>query len=572
MSTVSPSNDQQLDRAALAALYEETFKNLEEGTITEGRIVAVTKDKVVVDIGYKSEGMIQNDQFSTEELQNIKVGDRLQVYIEECEDDDGNLVLSKEKADKMKIWEELEKLFNDGKSIDGKIVARIKGGMMVDIGVKAFLPGSQIDLHPVRDLDGLVGRTFPLKIIKINHRRGNVVVSRRVLLEETRDSKRKTTLSTLKEGQLIQGQVKNITDYGAFIDLGGIDGLLHITDMSWGRVGHPSEMFNIGDKVEVSVLKYDRETGRISLGLKQKSADPWTGVATKYAIGTRVRGRVVSLTDYGAFIELEPGVEGLVHVSVMSWTHEVRHPSRVVSIGDQVEAAVLNVDPASRKISLGMKQTAPNPWDMVEGKYAIGTHIEGKVKSLTDFGAFVGLEEGIDGLIHISDMSWTKHIKHPSELFKKGQKVEAVVLRIDKEKERLSLGYKQLKSDPWDEEIPNRYAVGDVAVGKISKVADFGIFVELDGGVEGLIHISETGLDPQAKLEEKFKLQDEVTAKIIKVDREERKIALSLRDHLMDSDRRTVDEYHATQGALDQSLGRAAKQSRKRSQDEDDKV
>lgn len=571
MSTVSPSSDQQLDRAALAALYEETFKNLEEGTITEGRVVAVTKDKVVVDIGYKSEGMIPNDQFSTEELQNIKVGDRLQVYIEECEDADGNLVLSKEKADKMKIWEELEKLFNDGKSIDGKIVARIKGGMMVDIGVKAFLPGSQIDLHPVRDLDGLVGRTFPLKIIKINHRRGNVVVSRRVLLEETRDSKRKTTLSTLKEGQLIHGVVKNITDYGAFIDLGGIDGLLHITDMSWGRVGHPSEMFNIGDKVEVSVLKYDRETGRISLGLKQKSADPWTGVASKYAIGTRVRGRVVSLTDYGAFIELEPGVEGLVHVSVMSWTHEVRHPSRVVSIGDQVEAAVLNVDQASRKISLGMKQTAPNPWDMVEGKYAIGTRIEGKVKSLTDFGAFVGLEEGIDGLIHISDMSWTKHIKHPSELFKKGQKVEAVVLRIDKEKERLSLGYKQLKSDPWDDEIPNRYAVGDVAVGKVSKVADFGIFVELDGGVEGLIHISEAGLDQQAKLEEKFKLQDEVTAKIIKVDREERKIALSLRDHQMDSDRRTVDEYHATQGALDQSLGRAAKQNRKRGQAEDDK-
>ncbi|MEY4705081.1 MAG: ribosomal subunit protein [Nitrospirota bacterium] len=571
MSTASPSSEQQLDRAALAALYEETFKNLEEGTITEGRVVAVTKDKVVVDIGYKSEGMIPNDQFSTEELQAIKVGDRLQVYIEECEDADGNLVLSKEKADKMKIWEELEKLFNEEKSIDGKIVARIKGGMMVDIGVKAFLPGSQIDLHPVRDLDGLVGRTFPLKIIKINHRRGNVVVSRRVLLEETRDSKRKNTLSTLKEGQLIQGVVKNITDYGAFIDLGGIDGLLHITDMSWGRVGHPSEMFNIGDKVEVSVLKYDRETGRISLGLKQKSADPWTGVAGKYPTGTRVKGRVVSLTDYGAFIELEPGVEGLVHVSEMSWTHEVRHPSRVVSIGDQVEAAVLNVDPGSRKISLGMKQTAPNPWDMVEGKYAIGTRIEGKVKSLTDFGAFVGLEEGIDGLIHISDMSWTKHIKHPSELFKKGQKVEAVVLRIDKEKERLSLGYKQLGSDPWDAEIPSRYGVGDVAVGKVSKIADFGIFVELDGGVEGLIHISEAGLDQQAKLEEKFKLGDEVTAKIIKVDREERKIALSLRDHQSDSDRRQVDEYHSTQGTLDQSLGRAAKQSRKRSQAEDEK-
>ncbi|HEY5627822.1 MAG TPA: 30S ribosomal protein S1 [Nitrospira sp.] len=570
MTTVSKSGEQQLDREALAALYEETFKNLEEGTITEGCVVALTKDKVVVDIGYKSEGMIPSDQFSSEDLQNIKIGDRLQVYIEECEDQDGNLVLSKEKADKMKIWEELETLFKDEKSIDGKVVSRIKGGMMVDIGVKAFLPGSQIDLHPVRDLDGLVGRTFPMKIIKINHRRGNVVVSRRVLLEETRDKKRQTTLSTLKEGQLIQGMVKNITDYGAFIDLGGIDGLLHITDMSWGRVGHPSEMFNVGDRVEVSVLKYDRETGRISLGLKQKSADPWTNVGGKYPIGTRVKGRVVSLTDYGAFVELEPGVEGLVHVSEMSWTHEVRHPSRLVAIGDQVEAAVLNVDPGSRKISLGMKQTAPNPWDMVEGKYPAGTRIEGKVKSLTDFGAFIGLDEGIDGLIHISDMSWTKHIKHPSELFKKGQKVEAVVLRIDKEKERLSLGYKQLSQDPWDGEIPDRYRVGDSTSGKVSKVADFGIFVELDGGVEGLIHISEAGLDQSVKLEEKFKLQDDVTAKIIKVDREERKIALSLRDHQMDVDRRQVDEYHSTQGAIDQTLGRAAKQSRKRGSAEDE--
>jgi small subunit ribosomal protein S1 len=568
---VSKSNEQQLDREALAALYEETFKNLEEGTITEGRVVALTKDKVVVDIGYKSEGMIPSDQFSHEDLQNIKIDDRIQVYIEECEDADGNLVLSKEKADKMKIWEELEKLYKEEKSIDGKVVSRIKGGMMVDIGVKAFLPGSQIDLHPVRDLDGLVGRTFPMKIIKINHRRGNVVVSRRVLLEETRDKKRQTTLATLKEGQLIQGMVKNITDYGAFIDLGGIDGLLHITDMSWGRVGHPSEMFNVGDRVEVSVLKYDRETGRISLGLKQKSADPWTNVAGKYPIGTRVKGRVVSLTDYGAFVELEPGVEGLVHVSEMSWTHEVRHPSRVVAIGDQVEAAVLNVDPASRKISLGMKQTAPNPWDMVEGKYPIGTRIEGKVKSLTDFGAFIGLDEGIDGLIHISDMSWTKHIKHPSELFKKGQKVEAVVLRIDKEKERLSLGYKQLSRDPWDDEIPGRYRVGDSTTGKVTKMADFGIFVELEGGIEGLIHISEAGLDQSGKLEEKFKLQDEVTAKIIKVDREERKIALSLRDHQLDSERRHVDEYHASQGALDQSLGRAAKQSRRRGAADDEK-
>jgi small subunit ribosomal protein S1 len=442
--------------------------------------------------------------------------------------------------------------------------------LAVDIGVRAFLPGSQIDVRPVRNLDALKGQELRMRVIKVNKKRGNIVLSRKVLLEEENAEKKRTTLDTLAEGKALRGSVKNLTDYGAFIDLGGIDGLLHITDMSWGRVTHPSEVVKVGDEIDVVVLKYDPATERVSLGHKQLVADPWSNVIERYPVGIRVTGKVVSLTDYGAFIELEPGVEGLVHVSVMSWTHEVRHPSRVVSIGDQVEAAVLNVDPASRKISLGMKQTAPNPWDMVEGTYAIGTRIEGKVKSLTDFGAFVGLEEGIDGLIHISDMSWTKHIKHPSELFKKGQKVEAVVLRIDKEKERLSLGYKQLRNDPWDDEIPNRYAVGDVAVGKVSKVADFGIFVELDGGVEGLIHISEAGLDPQAKLEEKFKLQDEVTAKIIKVDREERKIALSLRDHQMDSDRRKVDEYHAAQGALDQSLGRAAKQNRKRGPAEDD--
>jgi len=558
-----------MDKDALAALYEETFRNFEEGTIIEGRIVAVGKGRVVVDIGYKSEGIIPADQFNNEELEGLKVNDRLAVYIEEREDADGNLILSKEKADKMKVWEDLEKAFNEERIVDGKILSRIKGGMMVDIGVKAFLPGSQIDLHPIRDLDGLVGKSFPLKIIKINHRRGNVVVSRRVLLEESRDKKRQTTLANLKEGQLVPGIVKNITEYGAFIDLGGIDGLLHITDMSWGRVGHPSEMFVVGDRVEVMVLKYDRETGRISLGLKQKGSDPWASVAAKYPIGTRVNGKVVSLTDYGAFIELEPGVEGLVHVSEMSWSHEVRHPSRLVSVGDQVEAAVLNIEPGSRKISLGMKQTAPNPWDMVEAKYPAGTRIQGKVKSLTDFGAFIGLDEGIDGLIHISDMSWTRHIKHPSELFKKAQAVEAVVLRIDKEKERLSLGYKQLSRDPWEVDIPERYRVGASVTGKVSKLTDFGAFIELEGGVEGLIHISEANLQQPARLEEKFKPQDEVTAKIIKVDREERKIALSLREHQMDTDRQHVDEYHASQGTVDQTLGRAAKKSKKRTDHEE---
>ena len=567
MSTAAPQT-KKMDRSAMEALYAESFRNIEEGTIVEGRIVAIGKDKIVVDIGYKSEGLIPLDQFPPDELKALKVNDRLQVYIENTEDSEGNLILSKEKADKMKIWEDLEKIFKDEKSVEGRILSKIKGGMMVDIGVKAFLPGSQIDLHPVRDLDGLIGKVFPMKIIKINHRRGNVVVSRRVLLEETRDRNRQTTLANLKEGQLIQGMVKNITDYGAFIDLGGIDGLLHITDMSWGRVGHPSEMFSIGDRVEVAVLKYDRETGRISLGLKQKSADPWTNVGSKYPIGTRVKGKVVSLTDYGAFVELEPGVEGLVHVSEMSWTHEVRHPSKVVSIGDQVEAAVLNVDPANRKISLGMKQTAPNPWDIVETKYPPGTRIEGKIKSLTDFGAFVGLDEGIDGLIHVSDMSWVKHVKHPSELFKKGQKVEAVVLRIDKEKERLSLGFKQLTRDPWDDEIPSRVRVGDTVTGKVSKVADFGVFVELEGGVEGLIHVSETRMEPSARLEDTFKPQDELTAKVIKVDREERKIALSQREHQSDMDQRNMDEFHASQGTVDQSLGRAVKRKKGKGEDE----
>ncbi|HNP61712.1 MAG TPA: 30S ribosomal protein S1 [Nitrospirales bacterium] len=547
---------EKMDRETLAALYDETFKNIEEGTITEGRVIDIQRDRVVVDIGYKSEGMIPADQFSPEELEQLAVNDPVQVYIEQCEDADGNLLLSKEKADKMKVWEDLEVAHKDEKQVQGKVISRIKGGMIVDIGVKAFLPGSQIDLTPVRDLDGLVGKTYNFKIIKINHRRGNVVVSRRALLEETRDKRRQSTLSTLSEGQLIEGTVKNITDYGAFLDLGGIDGLLHITDISWGRVGHPSDMFSIGDRVEVLVLKYDRETGRISLGVKQKSPDPWTKVEEKYPSRSRVNGRVVSLTDYGAFVELEPGVEGLVHVSEMSWTHEVRHPSKVVSVGDTIEAQVLHVDQHSRKISLGMKQTAPNPWDIIEDKYPEGTEIEGKVKSVTDFGAFVGLDEGVDGLIHISDMSWTKHIKHPSELFKKGQSVKAIILKIDKEKERLSLGYKQLISDPWVSDIPQQYHVGEVTSGKVSKIADFGVFVELDGGVEGLIHISEIGPDVQERLEEKFAVGQDVSAKIVKVDCDDRKIALSLWEHLKDLEQSEVEEFNSSQGSVDQSFGR----------------
>jgi len=554
MSTMS-NTDEELDRETLEALYEETFKNFEEGTITEGRVVAIQKDRVVVDIGYKSEGRIPMSQFLPDELDKLTVGDVIQVYVEQREDAEGNLILSKEKADKMKVWEELEVAHHEEKEVEGKIVARIKGGMMVDIGVKAFLPGSQIDLTPVRDLDGLVGSVFSFRIIKINHRRGNIVISRRVLLQETRDRRRQSTLATLAEGQLIQGTVKNITDYGAFLDLGGIDGLLHITDMSWGRVGHPSDIFSVGDRAEVLVLKYARETGRISLGLKQRTADPWMDIASKYPQASRVHGKVVSLTDYGAFVELEPGVEGLVHVSEMSWTHDVRHPSRVVSVGDRIEAQVLNVDQQGRKISLGMKQTVPNPWDLIQSRYPVGTQIEGKVKSVTDFGAFVGLDEGIDGLIHISDMSWTKHIKHPSELFKKGQRVGAVILCIDKEKERLSLGYRQLTPDPWESEIPAKYQVGTEVNGVVSKITDFGVFVRLED-VEGLVHVSEIGVDGSERLGELFHVDQPVTVRIVKVDCDERKIALRATGGLQESGYQDSAETVRPQGEIDQSLGR----------------
>ena len=532
---------------SLDEMYEESFRPFKERSVMEGEVVSIGKDRILVDIGYKSEGMVSIRELNEQELADLQVGDHMRVFIEQKEDHEGNLILSKEKADKMKVWEELEEAYRAETVIESRIISRIKGGMMVDIGVKAFLPGSQVNLHPVRDLDALIGKSFPMKIIKFNHQRGSIVVSRRVVLEETRATKRQHTLASLAEGQLIEGTVKNITVYGAFIDLGGIDGLLHITDMSWGRVTHPAEVCVVGDKIQVIVLKYDRETSRVSLGLKQRSADPWIHVVEKYPLGSRHQGKVVSLVDYGAFVELEPGIEGLVHVSEMSWTQEIRHPSKVLSVGNQIEITVLHVDQAGRKISLGLKQTEPNPWDLIESKYVVGTTISGKVKSLTDFGAFVGLDEGIDGLIHISDMSWTKHIKHPSEIFKKGATTEAVVLKIDREKERLSLGYKQLTANPWDEFIPSRYQVGQISKGKISKVTDFGIFVELEGGVEGLIHVSEADLEGSAKIEDHFVLNAEVEAKLIKVDTAERKIALSIREYRRDLERQQIETFNQTQ-------------------------
>ena len=547
----------------LAELYEESFKNLEEGTIIEGTIVSVQKDGVVVDIGYKSEGILLLEEFTSAEVAKLVVGEKIRVYLEEREDDDGNPILSKDKADKMKVWEDLERAHSDGDIVDGKVISRIKGGMIVDLGVKAFLPGSQIDLRPVKDLDQLIGKTFPMKIIKVDHRRGNVIVSRRILLEEARDKKRLVTLSALQEGQVVDGIVKNITEYGVFIDLGGIDGLLHITDISWGRVNHPSEHFMVGDRVKVTILRYDKETGRVSLGYKQMSPDPWSEIEKKYPIGSRVRGKVVSLADYGAFVELEGGVEGLIHISEMSWSHDVRHPSKIVAVGDIVNTVVLSLDKAERKISLGMRQLEANPWEIIEKRYPVGTKVEGKVRSITEFGVFVGLDNGIDGLIHLSDMSWTRRLTHPSEIFKKGQKVDAVVLKIDKEKERISLGYKQLTPDPWDKEIPEKYKVGDHVNGKVVKIADFGIFVELEDGVDGLIHISEIDLEPSKKIEEKIKANEMVTARIIKADTVERKISLSIKAYKRDVERKDTEEYHKSQGEADMNIGSVASKKKK---------
>ncbi|MFZ3065887.1 MAG: 30S ribosomal protein S1 [Nitrospirota bacterium] len=554
ISAADSKQGNELDR-----LYDESFTKIEEGTIVKGRVMAVHNDGVMVDIGFKSEGIIPIQEFTGDDLSKIKVGDEINVYLEEHEDSEGNLILSKEKADKVKVWDDVEKAYRNNEIVKGKIISRIKGGMTVDIGVKAFLPGSQIDLRPVRDMDRLIGQTFPMRIIKMNSKRGNIVLSRRAVLEESRDTTRKRLVETLDEGRVVDGVVKNITEYGAFVDLGGIDGLLHITDMSWGRVNHPSELFSIGSKINVIVLKYDKGTQRVSLGLKQLSEDPWKEADKRYTPNTKVKGKVVSLTDYGAFIELEHGVEGLIHVSEMSWTHDVKHPSKVVSIGDMVEAVVLSIDKENRRISLGMKQIIPNPWEIVKSKYPVGTKIEGKIKNLTEFGAFIGLEEGIDGLIHVSDISWTKHIKHPSEMLKKGQKVETVVLKIDIEKERISLGIKQLTPDPWEKEIPEKYKVGTVVKGKVVKVTDFGVFVELEDGVDALIHSSETGIEPSAKVEAEFSVGSEITAKVAKVDKNERKIGLSIKLYKRDMEKADVDDYLKSQGDIDQSLGAVAR-------------
>jgi len=535
-------------------IYDNSFRNIAEGEVMKGIVLKVTPSEVIVDIGYKSEGIIGVDEFLDERGEvTVQPGDTVDVLLERTEDRDGYVVLSREKAEKMKIWDEVEKAYADRKVVIGRVIERIKGGLAVDIGVRAFLPGSQIDVRPVRNLDALRGQELRMRVIKVNKKRGNIVLSRKVLLEEENAEKKKHTLHTLAEGKVLKGTVKNITDYGAFIDLGGIDGLLHITDMSWGRVGHPSELFKVNDEIDVIVLKYDPATERVSLGHKQLVNDPWSNVSDRYPVGARMSGKVVSLTDYGAFIELEPGVEGLIHVSEMSWSKRVKHPSKILNVGDSVDAMVLGVDATARRISLGLKQVETNPWHELAEKYPVGSKIVGKVRNLTEFGAFVEVEDDIDGLIHISDMSWSKRIKHPSEVLKKGDKVEAMVLNIDAENQRLSLGLKQLATDIWDDFF-SRHQVGQTIEGKVVRVTTFGAFVELDEGIEGLIHVSE--LDDQ-KGGEKIELtvDQNYPMKIIKLVPSERKIGLSIRALKSDEFRTDWEEYSEKAGTGEATLG-----------------
>lgn len=531
------------DFEKLLDAYDVSFRNLAEGQVVKGKILKVLPNEVIVDVGYKSEGIIQIQEF-TDSDGNVSVseGDAVDVLLEKHENREGYVVLSKEKAEKVRVWETVEAAYNSGAIVTGRVIERIKGGLAVDIGVRAFLPGSLVDVRPVRNLDSMKGKEIRARVIKVNRRRGNIVLSRKAVLEEENQEKKKKTLEILEEGKRIKGVVKNITGYGAFLDLGGIDGLLHITDMSWGRINHPSEVFAVGDEVEVVVLKFDRETERVSLGYKQLKPDPWEQVGERYPAGSRITGKVVSLTDYGAFVELEEGVEGLVHVSEMSWTKKVKHPSKILTVGSEIEAAVLDVDLKQRRLSLGLKQIEPNPWDMIAQKYEVNSKITGKVRNLTDFGAFVEVEEGVDGLIHISDLSWTKRVKHPSEILKKGDEVEAMILKIDAENQRLSLGLKQLMPNVWDEFF-ERHVVGDIVEGRISRLADFGVFVEIAEGVEGLVHVSELAEERVEHPKDRFSEGDEVRAKIIKMDTLERKVGLSIKAAASEDERSSVSSY-----------------------------
>ncbi len=539
----------------LLNIYESTIKDIREGEIVPGTVLGVTRDDVIVDVGFKSEGIISIGEFP--EPVNISVGDEIDVYLEQIEDQNGQLVLSKSKADFMRVWDKIHEMHDSGELVVGRLIRRIKGGVVVDImGVDAFLPGSQISLRQVPDFDALINTDMEFKIIKLNKNRRNIVVSRRVVLEEEREQKRSALLSEIEVGQVREGIVKNVTDFGVFIDLNGVDGLLHITDMSWGRIKHPSELVNLGETISVKILDFDEKTSRISLGLKQLTPYPWENIEEKYPIGKKVTGKVVSITDYGSFVELEKGVEGLIHISEMSWTQHIKHPSKIMNVGDKFDAVVLSVDRDNEKISLGIKQMEPDPWETIEQKYPVGKVVSGKVRNLTAFGSFIELEEGIDGLIHISDMSWTRRIQHPSELMKKGDKIDIKILKIDHDNRRISLGLKQLQDDPWPK-LANKFALGSECLGSITRVLDRGVMVQLDGEIEGFVPTAQLGKPDIQNPAQAFTEGEEIPLQVIEFDRPAHKIVLSVESYYKKREKVELEKFIAGHPTRTISMGDA---------------
>jgi small subunit ribosomal protein S1 len=544
------------DNNEFMELFEESLKGLQEGELVRGEVVQIDGEFVLVDIGYKSEGRIHINEFLNPKGQiKVKVGDKVEVVLVRKENNEGGVILSKEKAHRVKIWDEIEEAYKQQSTIRGKVISLVKGGLSVDIGVEAFLPGSQADLRPVRDLRTMLGTEHDFMVVKYERRQGNIVLSRRAVLEEERKALREKTLRLLVKDAVLDGVVTNIKDYGLFVDLGGIDGLLHITDMSWGRIGHPSELYQVGDEIRVKVLKFDREKARVSLGLKQLSPDPWLDAEKKYPVHSRFKGKVVRLVDYGAFVELEEGIDGLIHMSELSWTEKIKNPSQMLNVGDVLETLVLSVDTSKRRISLSIKQLEPNPWDIIADRYPVGAVIAGRVKSITEFGIFIGIDEGIDGLVHISDISWSK-INHPSELYKKGDEVQAVILNIDKENERFSLGIRQLTPDPWDV-ISEKYRPGIQVSGTVTNVTDFGVFVRLEEGVEGLVHVSQL---PKGSALKEFGIDDEIQAEIVNVSQEEKRIGLSIRKLAETQERGAHKGYVKDQKQATSNLGELLKE------------
>jgi small subunit ribosomal protein S1 len=556
MEVSGDSDEGKEESVGFKELYEQSLQSVQMGGVLTGKVVQINADNVMVDVGWKTEGYIPAKELRDDQGNiSVNVGDEIEVLVDR-RDQDGNLVLSRDKAAKIKIWDDVKLACEQNAPVKGTVIERVKGGLSVDIGIPAFLPGSQVDIRPVRDLDRYVGQSYLFNVLKYDRKRNNVVLSRRTILEKEREAEKFDTLQNIEEGKIVEGVIKNITDYGLFIDLGGIDGLLHVTDISWGRITRPSDHFSKGEKIRVKVLSFDREKERVALGLKQLALNPWETIKDKYPINSVLEGRVVNLTDYGVFVELETGVEGLIHVSEMFWTREIKHPSKVLSIGQHIQVMVLDINTETKRISLGLKQTTANPWETLRVKYPEGSVIKGIIRNITNFGIFVGVEEGIDGLIHMSDISWKQRVKHPSEMFKKGQEIEAMVLNIDVEHEKFSLGLKQIEKNPW-EELSARYPAGSIVSGKVTNMTDFGIFVEIEEGIEGLVHISELSSRRVKSSSELFAVGDSVSAIVKNVDPKSRKIRLSIKDYETGTEGNSVNQYINNRENIGSSLSKA---------------